>query len=244
MKNLLNLLLLAPLSVVFIGCSQTSFISGDKSLNDVKTSQAMFSEQIERYEDQISNLRSENSQLMDELSQDKPDQKTSDLYCRKISNNDSLIAVYQKRSDLLRGQIDDLLIRSAGSDQQHQLKLTGHDVSEMANAYVQISWANVITKADATNVAGASLVSSPLVGIVENLGYSKVNVKISGQNFIREYTLDPKGKSPIFNLPGQGNYTATFTNGYEIRTVTKPVGPNIVYFDGGKPYDFKATLLP
>jgi hypothetical protein len=132
------------------------------------------------------------------------------------------------------------VVTATGKDQQEYVDLRGKNPAELANAYITVKYAD--NYANAANTVG----SLGLVGMVENAGYvNPVVVKITGPaNFSVEFTLGSKQKSPEFSLPCPGTYTAVFTNGYQTRVVSKPVGPNITYYDGEKVLDFKATLLP
>lgn len=218
MKNLV-VFTFVVMAITLIGCSTSEITLGDKRTEDVKELKSMFLGEIDYYKDQIEDLR---------LS-DQP--------------NDSLIARYQGKIDLIENQINDLLVRNIGNDQQRFIELRSNNPEEVANAYTLVKYADVMASKDATAVGVVNKLS--LIGIIENASYGKIHVRVSGPvNFVREYTLDMRSKSPIFDLPCPGQYTARFTNGYEFRTVTKNVGFNAQYFDGDKSYNFKATLLP
>lgn len=209
----------AVMAITLMGCSTSEITLGDKRTEDVKELKSIFLGQIDYYKDQIEDLR---------LS-DQP--------------NDSLIVRYRGKIDLLENQIEDLLVRNIGDDQQRFIELRSNNPEEVANAYMLVKYADVMAGKDATSVDGVN--RTPLIGIIENASYGRVHVRVSGPvYFVREYILDIRSKSPIFDLPCPGQYTATFTNGYEFRTVTKNVGFNTQYFDGEKSYNFKATLLP
>jgi len=216
MKNL-AVFVFVVMAVTLAGCSTSEITLGDKRTEDVKVLKNIFLGQIDYYRDQIEDLRFS----------DQP--------------NDSLIARYLSKIDLLENQIEDLLVRNIGNDQQRFIKLRSNNPEEVANAYALVKYADAMTR-DTTAVRGAK---QTLIGNVENASYGKVHVRVSGPvNFVREYTLGMRSKSPDFDLPCPGQYTATFTNGYDFRTVTKNVGFNAQYFDGDKSYNFKATLLP
>jgi len=216
MKNL-AVFVFVVMAVTLAGCSTSEITLGDKRAENVKELKSIFERQIDYYRDQIEDLRFS----------DQP--------------NDSLITRYLGKIDLLENQIEDLLVRNIGDDQQRFIKLRSNNPEEVANAYVLVKYADAMAR-DTTAVRGAN---QTLIGIVENASYGKVHVRVSGPvNFVREYTLDMRSKSPAFDLPCPGQYTATFTNGYDFRTVTKNVGFNAQYFDGDKSYNFKATLLP
>lgn len=206
-------------AVMFVGCSTSEITLGDKQTTEVEELKSVFLGQIDYYREQIEDLR---------LS-DQP--------------NDSLINRYRGKIDLLESQIEDLLARNIGDHQQRFIELRSNNPEEVANAYILVKYADAMASKNATAVDGAN--KTALIGIVENASYGKVHVRVYGPvNFVREYTLDMRSKSPAFDLPCPGQYTATFTNGYAFRTVTKNVGFNAQYFDGDKSYNFKATLLP
>jgi len=218
---------------------KSKMYSGDKSAKEIKKSQQIFSEQIDNLKNNIKDLEKSKIRVISRY------QRTTDeYYGNQIIQIDSLINLYQQKVMLLEDQQITFVVTTASKDQQSYVDLQGRNPTELANAYVIVKYAE--NYKNAANTVKTASNNSKLVGIIENAGYvNSVVVKITGPaNFHIEFTLNSKQKSPEFYLPCPGIYTAVFTNGYQTRSVTKTVGPNIVYYDDNKPVDFKATLLP
>ncbi|MFA6994808.1 MAG: hypothetical protein WC249_00115 [Patescibacteria group bacterium] len=241
MKNAVYFLVVVFLGLSFVGCTGGSLSVGDKNSSEVKESRNFFLDRISYYKDEISDLKNEN--LFLEQSND-----TSSVgkakHNQMIIANDLEIDKYQQKISLAEDRLDEFVEKSAGKADRTSINLYGGEPLEMAEAYATIRYAD---NTSGYQNAASTVSSKGLVGVVENAGnLREVVVKIIGPAaFYREFTLTARKKSPTFNIPMPGNYTATFFNRSEIRVVTKKVGPNIVYYDDeGKAYDFKATLLP
>lgn len=243
MKNVVYFLVIIFLGLSLAGCTGGSLSVGDKNSQEVKTSENFFLNRISFYEDKIADLNEENQLLL--VGNDTTSIRQN---VQKIKTNKILISKYRKKIALNEDNLDSFIENSAGKADKTRINLYGGEPLEMAEAYATIRYAdNTSGYHNAASTVSDGANKMGLVGIVENAGnLREVVVKITGPAaFYREFTLTSRKKSPIFDIPMPGNYTATFVNRNEMRTVTKRVGPNIVYYDDeGKAYDFKATLLP
>ena len=237
---------------------KSTALMGDKSVSDVDRSTKVFKSRIADLKNEIVNLENERDKKVakyetsrNHMAHTNPGYyeaeitKADTLIKRCEKNTDHLIAVYQQKILELDDQLSAFTINVAGKDQQNVMALKSRNVSEFADAYMTIKYADNLSsnsKADPNSVS----MGRELQGIVENASYlSPVVVRITGPaQFSVEYTLEAKEKSPEFTMPCIGCYTATFTSSYGVRCVTKRVWPNSVYYDNGQAFGFKATLLP
>jgi|GEM_PF-907355 len=223
---------------------KSKFYTGDKSAREIKKSQQVYWDQIEDLESRIGKLKKENQKLAYRLQASS----TSDLsqyYADQGNRNDSLIEFYQSQADLLRQQCSDFTNFAGSKDVQTYLDLRTRKTNDLVQAYTIARYlegnggyqnAQEVAAEEKEQTGG-------LRGIVENQWYRDVNVTITGPgNFRREFFLKAEQKSNVFPLPIPGNYRATFSTGFESKTVVKPVGPSIIYYDNGNGYDFRAVL--
>lgn len=227
---------------VRVEAQKSKMYSGDKSAREIKKSQQVLWSQIAVYDKNISNLRKENTKLIKRIEHIRDSNLYYD-YKRNILINDSLITFYQKESKNLRAQANGFVAIAAAKDKQSYLDLRGGKPEELANAYLVASYAENI--GSYKNAASSSLDPSALKGKVRNMWSRDVTAKVTGPgNFYLEFYLKPGTSSPAFPLPFIGIYTTTFVTGTESKSVTKRVGPNIVYYDydTGEKLDYMATL--
>ncbi len=224
---------------------KSKFYSGDKSAREIKKSQQVYWDQIGNLEKKITKLQKERQRFVYQFESSRNSSLT-DYYAEQISRNDSLISFYQFQADLLRQKCSEFTEYAASKDVQGYLDLRTRKTGDLTRAYVMVKY---LERSGGYQTAQETVETERektdgLRGIVENRGYREVTVKITGpMNFYREFYLRPNQKSSVFILPCPGRYTATFSSGFENRTVTKEVGPNIVYHDNGNAYDFLATIL-
>jgi len=220
---------------------KSKLYTGDKSAREIKKSQQVYWDQIENLESRISKFQKENQKLMYRF-QASQNQVLMDSYADQIKRNNSLINFYQSRADSLRKRCSEFTEYATGKDDQQYLDLRSRNTNDLLGAYTIIKYLESYQTAQQV-VQSESEKDDGLRGIVENQWYRDVNVTITGPgNFCREFYLKSGQKSPVFILSTPGNYTATFRTGFESKSVTKPVGPNIVYHDNGNGYDFRAIL--
>lgn len=226
---------------------------GDKNLTEVSKSAKIISSQLNALKIQIRDLERKNKieivglerstkMLLRNPSLNQYMIEKNDLQVKKCqARTDSLITVYEQKKSDLEDQLINFTVTAAGKDEQNSVTLKSRNVNALADAYLTVKYADNMS---ATNGTGGA--SKQLIGMVENSGFlNPVIVKVTGPgNWTREFTLKSKDKSPEFELPYPGSYTAMFVSKYGTRCVTKRVGPNTVYYDGDKALDFKATLLP
>lgn len=248
MKNVVFFLVVVLFGLLLAGCTGGSLSVGDKNSQEVKESRDFFLDCISSYKDEISNLKSENLLLQESQESKDVSSAKKEECAEKIKANSSEINRYQQKINLVEESLYSFVENSAGKVDKTRINLYGGEPLEMAEAYATIRYAdNMSGYHNAASTVSDGANKTGLVGIVENAGnLREVVVKITGPAaFYREFTLTARKKSPIFDIPMPGNYTATFFNRSEMRVVTKKVGSNIVYYDDeGKAYDFKATLLP
>jgi len=237
----INLLAVVVILVatMFGSCARSLVSVGDKNIAEVAASQKIFQDKIKVYREEIISLNKKNY-YFEQLAANTQDSTTRWQYYKKISVNDSVINVIMQKVNSLEDQGDEFIVRAAGKDKNEIINLYGGDPYKLAEAYSLIKYSNNASVASALDPSGG------LIGIVENTTYRKnVGVLITGPaNFSREFMLGPRQESPSFKIPMPGNYTVTFLDGFNKVSITKKVGPNIIYYgsDGSK-YDFKATLL-
>lgn len=237
MKNVVFfLVIVAGLATfgLFSGCA-SSLVYGDR---DLQSDQHALSSQIKSYQSTIDRLQSENTGLMGEMSQLKSDstnQAALDQYEERLLDNKNLIVSYRSKKSFLENSLDSLLVRQANKDEYKNIKLSGGDPKEMAEAYAIIKYAD----------GNGQVQTAPLIGLLRNSAYWDVVAQVSGPaNFFRSYELKPGQVSGTFSLPGPGLYIARFVWGNRSSEVAVNVGPNIQYYYGPQKFDFMASLLP
>lgn len=245
MKKLLAVIFLVV--VGFYGCRDLSVIKfGDKSLEDIKKSQELFADKIDYYQQKIKNLQEENSQLTDQLIQSPADSLLG--YKKMIKRNDSLAVYYQNELKLVESQETEFLFTAAGKDRRAVTKLSG-DAKEVADAYLIYRYAdNMIGVGNANQTAEKEKNNQTgLKGILVNDRFDDVIARVTGPgSFFREFSIKAHSKTPPFPLPFIGRFTTTFIscrNENDRRSITKTVGPNIIYWDEGQPYDYRVVAV-
>lgn len=226
------LVITALLLVLFFGCYSNASI-GDVERFEKTQVIENFRNQIDYYNDQIEKL-----QVV--LPRNIPENERVNI----ISRNEALVKEYSTKIANLENKIDSFLVLS-GKDRINRLDFTGN-AKEVSNAYLLVKYADNLDDQDNFYNSSSTFFSSEkLKGIIENLWYRDVIVQVIGPGgFFREFIVKARGSSPAFNLPIIGDYTAIFNSVRETRSITKKVGPNIVYYgSNGEPYDYKATLL-
>jgi hypothetical protein len=200
---------------------QSQVYSGDKSLKEIRRTIRVIHRQINSYEKSIRVVIMKKS--------------------GKLSVSDSLlISNYQNKIDELEINLNSLIIASANNSVRQSMNLTNKDPKKVAEAYLLVKYAD--------NLGGGSLeqniASTNLKGILVNDTYYNVIAQITGPgNFFREFDIKARGKSREFFLPMIGEYVTIFIYRNQSATVTKKVGPNIIYYDGGTAYSYKATAV-
>lgn len=225
-------------AIIFTGCARSVVSIGDKNINEVVASQKVFQNKINVYKDEMVSLYKKNF-YFETIAANSQDSATKWQYYSKIAENDSVINVIKQKINFLEDQGDEFIVRAAGKDKVESINLYGGDPYELAEAYALVKYSN---ESSANNPSSGS---AGLTGIIENATYRKsVLATVSGPaNFYREFLLGPYEKSPEFKMPMPGSYKVVFVDGYERTFVIKSVGPNVVYYDNDKTYNFKATLL-
>jgi hypothetical protein len=239
MKNLSVLFVLVMLTVVvsanFCSAQRSKAYSGDKSSRIITKSQESFKSLVEDLKEQQAKLEKRRDKMA----------KKPDYYAALLVETDSLIKVYQTKIMSLEDQMVASVTAAVNKDEENRVELKSRNATEFADAYLTIKYADNLSANNGGAQANANS-GKQLMGMVENTTYDNpVVVTVTGPaNFRREFTLGAKSKSPAFELPAIGNYTAYFISGRN-RTacVTKKAGPNIVYYDGATPLDFKATFI-
>jgi len=259
MKKLVSFVVLV-MSVMFIimivstgaFAQKSTILVGDKTTTEVKKSAEIISEQLNDLKDRIRDLKKDGKKEVTVLERNKrtllrnPGKNQfliirADAQVKKSeAKTDSLIAICEQKKSNLEDELINFTVVAAGKDKQNIVNLKSRNVREIAKAYLYVKYA------DNMNLASSDGSQKKLIGIVENTGYLNPVVAIvtGPANFSREFTLSARSKSIVFDLPYIGEYTTVFYHGNETSCVTKEVGPNIVYYDGAKVLDFKATLLP
>ena len=229
-------------------------LMGDKNIAEVDRSTNVFKSRIADLKAEIVSLETERDKKIVTMERKKSQLlKHGDLYSIVIDSlekrsqrcwkqTESLINSYQQKILNLNDELSAFTINAAGKDQQNVMALKSRNVSEFADAYMTVKYAdNMSTPANVSD-----LNSKKLIGIVCNESYKNpVVVYVNGPaNFHREFTLTSKSKSEEFTLPCIGKYTATFIGNFPNTCVTKRVWPNTVYYGkDGKAYDFMAALI-
>lgn len=239
MKNsvlfLLVMLVVATISTSSVYAQKSKAYSGDKASRIINKSQESFKSLVEDLKEQQAKLEKRRDKMA----------KKPDYYAALLVETDSLIKVYQTKIMNLEDQMVASITVAASKDQENRVELKSRNATEFADAYLTIKYADNLSANNGSAQANANS-GKQLTGMVENTTYDNpVIVTVTGPaNFRREFTLGAKAKSPEFELPAIGNYTAYFVSGRN-RTacVTKKAGPNIVYYDGATPLDFKATFI-
>jgi protein involved in ribonucleotide reduction len=253
MKKLVGLFFAIIITISAGGCVQpiSSNISGNKDLVLIEKEQNILSSQADHYRTLQSDLRQENSQLLAELH----DSTYNVNYLRlnqKIANNDSLYIIYQSMIAELEKQINTLLVRTSNQDKYSSIDLESRDPKRFADAYLLIKYADNLKSeqnesANQTANEENSDNSPKLIGILENTRNSDVIAEVTGAgNFYREFYIKAHSKSQVFSLPFIGEFTTTFISCLDKNDrdcITKPVGPNIEYWDSGTRYAYKATAI-
>lgn len=252
MSALLTLMILAVSSAT-VSAQKSTVLIGDKTTVEVKKSVKIISEQLDDLKDQIRDLKKDGKKEVAVLERNKRTLlhnpglnqfliiKTDAQVKKCEQKTDSLLAICEQKKSNLEDELINFTVFAAGKDKQNIVNLKSRNVREIAKAYLYVKYADNMNSASSSEGN-----QKKLIGMVENTGYlNPVVARVTGPaNFSREFTLSARSKSIVFDLPYIGEYTTVFYHGNEIRCVTKEVGPNIVYYDGGRVLDFKATLLP
>lgn len=247
MKKLFRLfvLVMSAFVVSTVAYGQKSKIyTGDKSAREIKKSRQIFLDQIADYRERIEDLQKQSERLLIR-NRVTTDQSFLERNYQKISFNDSLIALYNKKISFLEERANEFLAIAAGKDQQYYTDLRGKPM-EVANARLLTAYADNMSsgKSSISAVEMDENDNTSLRGIVVNQWHQRVIAKVTGPgNFYREFDLDARNGKAVFKIPFPGNYTTTFSSAYQSKSITKPVGPNVVYYDDqGSQYDYKATM--
>ena len=255
MKRIAVGFVILALSALMSGCAGSSAVIGDKELDGVVDAKESVIDLIQYYQDQVADRQEENENLSINLEDcagiENPAVREASMvsYRRQIAENDSIISGYRKKINRLEGEAEDILVRGAGKDKITSVVLNGRNPREVADAYATVRYLDNIGKG---NHSGASADagedgSSELRGIVENRCYYPVIAKVTGPlGFYREFTISPRGFSPVFSLPIPGEYSTGFTNCNNSQAgepLTKTVGLNIIYYVGEETYNYKATAM-
>lgn len=237
MKKLSVLFVLVMLAIAVstnVSAQKSKAYSGDKSSRIITKSQESFKSLVADLKEQQAKLEKKRDKMA----------KKPDYYAALLVETDSLIKVYQTKIMSLEDQMVASVTAAVSKDSENRIELKGRNVTEFADAYLTIKYADNLS----ANNGGATNANSgkQLMGMVENTTYDNpVVVTVTGPaNFRREFTLGARAKSPVFELPVIGNYTAYFISGKNREAcITKKAGPNIVYYDGATALDFKATFI-
>lgn len=243
----LFLLFLLVMSAIVVSTSvygqKSKIYTGDKSAREIKRSCQIFSDQIADYRDQIKDLNKQNERLL--IRSNTNNNLLTERCYAKINQNDSMISLYNKRISFLEEQANQFVAVAVGKDEQNYTDLRGKPM-EVANARLLTAYADKMSSGDKSMSAVEmdENDNTSLRGVIVNQWHQRVTAKVTGPgNFYREFDLDARNGKAVFKLPFPGNYTTTFYSAYESKSITKPVGPNIVYYDDkGSRYDYKATL--
>lgn len=250
MKKLFLLFLLVMSALVVSTSFSTAYgqkskiYSGDKSAREIKKSRQIYLDQIADYRESITDLQKQNERLLIRT-RVSTDQAILARNYQRISGNDSLIALYNKKISFLEDRANEFLAVAAGKDQQVYTDLRGKPM-EVANARLLTAYADNMSNGGSIPSATETNNNdnTSLRGIVVNEWYKPVLAKITGPGgFYREFSLPARGGKATFKIPIPGSYTTTFQSSYESRTVTKVVSFNTIYNYDGQDYDYMATLF-
>lgn len=251
MKKLFQLFILVMSTIVVSAIFSTAYgqkskiYSGDKSAREIRKSVDILNDRIISCQERIKSLETNNDRLLIRCRATN-DQLLTGRYYQKINYNDSIIDIYYNEIASLEKGITEFVDRAAGKDVQNYADLRGKPM-EVANANLLVAYANAMSNGKSSDMSAVEMDEndgSSLRGVIVNQWHQRVTAKVTGPgNFYREFDLDARNGKAVFKLPFPGNYTTTFYSAYESKSITKPVGPNIVYHDDkGGQYDYKATL--
>jgi len=208
---------------------RSKIFSGDQKLWQVKRSQKIILNQIEFFSDKVNDLRQDNEHLLS-----VPIDSVLPRESAEVASNDALIKAYQIKINDLEDRLSEFVVLAAGKDKTKWVDLRGKP-EEIANAYVAIAYVQ----------RKESDYSAELHGLVANEWHKDVTATVIGPGgFKREFFLEQSTGRTEFVLPCPGEYTTIFRFNNEVKSISKRVSPNIIYYDGkGKDYDY-FTIMP
>ena len=238
-----QILVVVFLTFALFGCYSNDIVVGDVDYGEIESGQKIVQEQIQKYEDKISDLKSESLDVNEAIATGLISADSSREYLLKqVIANNSLINVYRGYISELEVSLNNFILKAAGKDEKSRINITGTNVTEVAEAYMLIKQTD---QQLASSTETSSRSQENLRGILVNERNFSVIAQVSAPGFYREFNI-PRKKAIEFNLPFYGRYSTIFisTIGSDQRAmVEKKVGPGFVYYKDGVAYDYMATAI-
>ena len=212
-------LFLAMLVVLIVSASsyaqKSSARFGDKNGSEIKQSQGIFWEQINRYQKLLSDIENKNSNLQRLFNSEKDQDSKKDL-TSKIKENNSLILSYRAKIDLLEVQSNEFLVKSLGKDEVNSIDLKSRNLPELTDAIAIMQYYR--QKKSAGSDSNIEMTDSVLI---ENRWYREVGVKITGPGIFHTGFILNGNSSTVLNVPCPGTYFISYDFGNQVKCVVK-----------------------